>query len=103
MSFYLSNTTAQPTGVEPGEFLDIPSMAEVTVRFEDHEGDASNLRFRPFFGSGPRAAPGHHEGFLRVRVSDDVKPTGYVVVYLATGTAITVATDQVLLLGAGDP
>jgi uncharacterized Fe-S cluster protein YjdI len=32
MSFYLSNNDTQPTGFEPAEFLDLPTMAEVEIR-----------------------------------------------------------------------
>jgi hypothetical protein len=53
------------------------------------------MGFRPYFADGvpPRS---DRDGFIRVRVSDRLKPTGYVAVYLASGTEILVVADEVL-------
>ena len=42
------------------------------------------------------------QAYLRVRVSDDVTPSGYVAVYLATGTQILVPTREVLRYQGAD-
>ena len=61
------------------------------------------MGFAPYFRNGAPPDTDDHEGFLRVRVSDDVMPTGYVAVYLATGTQVMVAAHEVLLFDSRDP
>ncbi len=50
----------------------------------------------PSFEGGAPPVTSDREAFLRVRVSDDVKPGGHVTVYLAAGTPLVVLQRDLL-------
>ena len=54
------------------------------------------MELEPYFERGAPRSAGAREAFLRVRVSDDVKPSGYVTVYLETGTQLVVRSRDLL-------
>ena len=59
------------------------------------------MGFRPYFADGVVRGD-DRDGFIRVRVSDNLRPTGYVAVYLPTGTEILVSADEVFSLEPED-
>jgi hypothetical protein len=50
----------------------------------------------PYFERGAPPTTNTREAFLRVRVSDDLKPSGYVAVYLDSGTQLLVRSRDLL-------
>jgi hypothetical protein len=61
------------------------------------------MGFDSYFHNRPTSTSSRdRQAYLRVRVSDDVTPSGYVAVYLATGTQILVPTRELLRYHAHD-
>jgi hypothetical protein len=54
------------------------------------------VELRPYFEGGAPPTTNARKAFLRVRVSDDLKPSGYVAVYLDTGTQLIVRGRDLL-------
>jgi hypothetical protein len=54
------------------------------------------MELGPYFQSGAPPTTSTREAFLRVRVSDDLKPSGYVAVYLPSGTQLLVRCDDLV-------
>jgi hypothetical protein len=48
------------------------------------------VEFTPYFQSGSPPIENGHDAFLRVRVTKDLEPNGYLTVYLPSGTALNV-------------
>jgi hypothetical protein len=61
------------------------------------------LRFEPYFRDGAARSTAGRHALLRVRVSDDVRSTDHVAVYLETGTELVVPTRELVVLAADDP
>ena len=54
------------------------------------------MEFVPYFEGGSPPIDNGHVAFLRVRVTKDPEPNGYVIVYLPSGTALQVRGQDLL-------
>ena len=54
------------------------------------------MELGPYFEGGAPPTTNAREAFIRVRVSDDVKPSGYVGVYMDSGTQLLVRACDLL-------
>ena len=52
------------------------------------------MELEPYFQCDSPPTTSTHEAFLRVRVPNDRDPSGYVAVYLASGTQLIVRDDD---------
>ncbi len=60
------------------------------------------MGFAPYFQHSGTPAATDRTGYLRIRVSDDVKENGYIAVYLVNGTQLVVAAREILQFEADD-
>ena len=59
------------------------------------------MELAPYFLSGSPPTTNASEAFIRVRVTEGVRPTGYIAVYLPTGTQLIVRGRDLLRFSRG--
>ena len=66
-------------------------------------GKEMTVELVPFFESGSPPIENGHDALLRVRVTKEPEPNGYLVVYLPNGTALHVRSQDLLRVNDAAP